>query len=190
MGEIECTFSAPKDGIRSCGDLRTEMNQVAQARLCPSSMPNYYEEAAGTKGCTASGLNVAGTAPINASMPKCKIYGTADDNLKAEASCQNLKALEEMECIAPDCKKAIQSLTTSLPAVLTQTFMAPQDVVPVPRMCMDRRSYETYLTAKVPNWRSTNDPKYDMSKNLSICDIAKRFYVLKESIPGIESCAV
>lgn len=189
LGDIECTFSAPKDGIRSCGDLRTEMNQVAQARLCPTTMPNYYEDNAGNKGCTASGLNVAGTSPINAGMPKCKIYGTADENLQAEASCQNLKALEEMECISPDCKKSVQVLAASLPAILTQTFTVPQDEVPVPRMCMDKTSYERYLTAKVPNWRSSNDPKYDMSKNLSICDLAKRFYILKEVIPGLESCA-
>jgi hypothetical protein len=183
IGDIECTFSAPKKGIRTCGEIRPQLNKQLQSNLCPTSMPNYYESSAGQRGCTASGLNQAGTAPVNATMPKCPVHGDAVKNSADPASCANLRALELMECIAADCKKSVMSLSKTTPAILSQTFVVPSDEIPRPRMCMDRASYSRYLDAKNPAWKQ--DPKYDLNKNVAVCDIAKKVFIEKEVIPGV-----
>jgi hypothetical protein len=183
VGEIECTFSAPKNGIRTCGEIRAQLNKNIQSNLCPPSMPNYYESQSGQRGCTASGLNQAGTAPVNEGMPKCLIHENRDKNDTDPASCANQRALEMMECIATDCKKAVISLAAAAPAILSQTFVVPSEEVLRPRMCMDRASYSRYLDAKNSAWRS--DPKYDLDKNVGICDIAKKVYIQKMVIAGV-----
>ncbi len=183
IGEVECTFSAPKNGIRTCGEIRAQLNKELQSNLCPPSMPNYYESPSGQRGCTASGLNQAGTAPVNENMPKCLIHEDRDKNDTDPASCANQRALEMMECIATDCKKAVISLAAATPAILSQTFVVPSDEIPRPRMCMDRASYSHYLDKNNPGWRS--DPKYELNKNVGICDIAKKVYIEKKGIPGV-----
>ncbi len=183
LGDIECTFSAPKNGIRTCGEIRTELNKRIQSNLCPASMPNYYETPTGARGCTASGLNQAGTAPVNPTMPKCPVHADAIRNATDPASCQNLRDLDRFECIVPGCKKSVMSLADAMPAVLSQTFMVDGEDVPRPRMCMDGASYARYLDVRNPAWKQ--DPKYALDKNISICAVAKRVFVNKEVIPGV-----
>ena len=123
---------------------------------------------------------------MNPTMPKCPVHEDALKNQTDPESCANLRALDNFKCIAPGCKKSVISLTATMPAILSQTFVTTDDI---PRMCMDETTYSRYMDAKNPAWKS--DPKNDLAKNIAMCGVAERIFIKKEVIPGVnDACPV
>lgn len=178
-GDIVCTMSPTKGGVQSCATLEFALANDMAAKVCPPSMPNYFRNfTTGYEGCTESAITTSRDGPTNESAPKCVIYKAGDQNQIKTDSCVNMRAMELMACVTPNCKKMITSLTDGKPAVIMQTYFAGESV-PMPRMCSSRDSYERYL-------RATGKSVAGLNENPAICEVVTR--LLKEGKTLDASC--
>jgi hypothetical protein len=179
-GDVVCTMSPMKGGVESCASLEQKITAGIADRVCPPSMPNYFQNfTTGYTGCTESALTASRDAPTNESAPKCRIYKTDAENAVKTDSCANIREKELMKCISPNCTKVVQSLEAGKPAVIMQTYFAGESV-PVPRMCSSKASYERYLTAKGQGIGG-------LAQNPAICEVAAALLAAGKPIDG--TCA-
>lgn len=180
-GDIVCSMSPSKGGVESCASLELAIASDMADKVCPPSMPNYFRNfTTGYEGCTESALTVSRDAPTNESAPKCVIYKSDADNLVKTDSCTNIRAMELMKCVTPNCKKSVSILTDGKPAVIMQTYFAGESV-PMPRMCSSRESYERYLRATGKSVAGLND-------NIAICEVVARLLAEGKSLDA--TCSV
>jgi hypothetical protein len=176
-GDVVCTMSPSKGGVESCAAIEQRIQAGTSERVCPSSMPNYFENfTTGYKGCTSSELTASLDAPTNEAAPKCRIYATDAENNNKVDSCANIREMEKMPCISANCKKTVTSMEGDKPALVMQTYFAGESV-PVPRMCSSKASYVRYLTAK---GQSTGA----LEGNPAICEVVKALLDAGKPIDG------
>jgi len=81
-----------RDGIPACHTIINEYLKKQGDKFCPPSMPHYFENPAGTSGCTTSLLVPNKTAPTDPSAPMCAVYEN-DQDMTDRNSCFNQKEL-------------------------------------------------------------------------------------------------
>jgi hypothetical protein len=139
-GKKICTFGEGRNGLPNCSEIQTEYMSIVAARMCPPSMPYYYEVHGATKmrGCNSKGYKKDTYEPVE-DTNHCIIYATDTENRVKENSCLNRKLLDEMECVSPNCNKFIRKDARSGLALVMQMFNVPGETAP--RICMSRDSY-------------------------------------------------
>jgi hypothetical protein len=96
-GNPACSLSG-SGTLPSCSEYYGSYLAAKGALRCPTTMPNYYENADGS-GCT-SGLRTSdGTAP-KPGHSTCKIYSNQRDDTYKMDSCTNLKIRDNTNCFS------------------------------------------------------------------------------------------
>ena len=145
-----------------------------KASQCPSTVPSYFEDnVKKIKGCTSGPLNDTLSAPKDKIQPMCTIYSTLEENHKSLDSCSNQQEREAFPCFGTNCKKELVQTAPHTPVLVSVGFT---DASGVHRVAYTRASMERSLDATTPGWREKG---MDVSKNISVAEVAKAFYVDK-----------
>ena len=172
MGAHPCILNGNKSDMPSCVSVLQAEYQEKGSTQCPASMPSYFEDASKKKkGCTKGPLDGTMMAPKSDKQPTCVIYSTMDSNVNKVDSCMNQKELEETACFGNQCKTSLVQHESGKPVLVSISFTDPSGIH---RVAYTRKSMERSMDATKPNWR---DSGMDMSKNLSVAEVAKAFYV-------------
>lgn len=161
----------------SCATMvQKEYTEKAQT-LCPASMPTYYETREGDhvvkKACTDGPLDTSLSGPRSDRQAECVIYPSMEENQMRPDSCYLRQKLDAVACFGQDCTKQIISTGGTKPALIAVSFTDPAGIH---HTAYTQASMEAYLNATKPQWRETG---LDLSKNLSVVEVAKAFYVDK-----------
>jgi hypothetical protein len=143
-------------------------------KLCPSNLPNYFEDKSKNfKGCTSGLMNDTLTGPQRLDQPKCLIYSSFEQNYNSKDSCDNLKLLDSAQCFGNNCtKELIQPVATAPPLVA----IGFTDSSGMHRVAYTKQSMENFLNVVNPQWQNQG---IDLSKNINVAEVSKAFYVDK-----------
>lgn len=170
QGSPVCALSN-RSTVPSCTQMLQDYYNVQSKKVCPSTMPNYYENEQGVAvGCTASDLDATMTRPLVPSQPHCTIYADQGDNFAKQDSCYNQNALASAQCFGIGCTKALSPQSNVGMNLVTIEF---GDTAGHRHTCYTQDSYAAYLNKVKPNWQTT----FDISKSIKICDVAKAVFV-------------
>lgn len=174
MGEKQCTLTGTSGPIPNCATfLLQEYKQKGEQ--CPSSMPHYYENnGKKIKGCTSGSYNHTMDGPANPTDTMCRIYSTLEENITALDSCSNQKEMDEIACFGTNCVKTVTQNAPGQPVLITVIFTDPNGIQ---RSSHTRASMQRYLDHVTPDWKEKG--VMDLSKNVSITEVAKAYYVDK-----------
>ena len=139
-----CVLGLTKNGKASCRQVLQDYYKDMGAEFCPKGL-NYYEGAR-RKGCTGEPLtgDLSGPVAHNTGKPECRIYPTEEQNRNNMDSCQNMKAIEDVECRGTDCVKTLSVVPNSpVPLVLVQFT----DMNGSRHSCYTDDSYSSYKTS-------------------------------------------
>lgn len=172
IGE-QCKLSGDgTDKIPTCISLVMKLNTEVGKKVCPAALPNYYESSI-EKGCTNGPLSETLSGPLNDSQPKCIIYPTDEQNRNSLHSCFNQRSADEVICFGKDCVKELVQPNPKLPVLISVRFTDSTGMV---HSAFTRDSMEHYLSVSNPSWK---DQGIDLSKNISIAEVAKAYYIDK-----------
>lgn len=170
QGSSVCALSN-RSTMPSCTQMLQDYYNIQSGKMCPASMPNYYENEQGVAvGCTASALDATMTRPLVTTQPGCTIYANQSDNLANQGSCYNQSALAAAQCFGIDCTKTLSLQPNVGLALVTLEF---GDTEGHRHTCYTADTYSAYLNKTKPNWQKT----FDLSKSIKICDVAKAVFV-------------
>jgi len=173
MSSNICTLSGEgTQDIPSCVSLVMKSYEEKGKSVCPSSMKNYYESS-DEKGCTNGQLSKTLSGPANNSQEKCIIYNTEELNNNSINSCLNSKHLDDYKCFGKDCVKKLTQPNSKYPVLITVEFT---DNAGLRHSSYTKESYERFLFVSNPSWK---DQGIDLSKNISVAEVAKAYYVDK-----------
>ena len=142
--------------------------------LCPSSLPNYYEDKSqNIKGCISGLLNDTLTGPQNSNQPKCMIYPSFEQNNNSIDSCANQKLLDSAQCFGNNCTKSLNQPVANAPPLVVIGFT---DNMGMHRLASTKQSIENFFNVVNPNWRNQG---FDINKNIGVAEVAKAFYIDK-----------
>lgn len=154
-----CTMSPAHDGVESCLEAWNRYFMEKSKQLCPSSIPNYYEDVRvpqNPKGCSTSSILENGSSPTNAAAKQCRIYPTERENRERMDSC-----FVERERLKVKCPRLSGFSSTvenvSYSPALRSTFgsyvCTYRNAIGQMNSCNDERSYSAMMDRKNPNWR-------------------------------------
>ena len=173
MGKPLCALSN-KSSLPSCTQVLTDYYKIKSGQICPTTMPNYYENEHGIPvGCTAAPLAPTMTQPqssLSNTSPSCTIYASQSDNQANQNSCFNQQQLAATPCFGIGCTKSIQIQPSVGVGIVTVDF---GDTDGHRHTCYTSDSYAAYLNKTKPNWQST----FDLTKSIKICDVAQAVFV-------------
>jgi hypothetical protein len=132
-GTSICTLSAAYGTIKTCSDYVNSKFKLNGNKLCPSSMPKYFENDT-SKGCTS----------VDGSK-KCTIYSNDTDNNINSNSCLMEKTMENFSCPYPGGK------TTVTNGYITCSVINNKGM----QQCNDDATYIKYLNTTLPSWKTT-----------------------------------
>lgn len=174
--EKQCALSGGTEATQCATMIRKEYMEKART-VCPASMPTYYETVEGDqvvkKACTDGPLNGSLSGPRLPSQTECVVYSSMEENQVNPNSCYLQRQLDAVTCFGQDCTKQIISTGGKKPALVAVSFTDPSGLR---HTAYTKESMEAYLNATKPQWRETG---LDLSKNLSVAEVAKAFYVEK-----------
>ena len=171
MGTHPCTLNGKGTvELPQCVTLIEADFKKKAKELCPTAMPNYYEDPK-TKGCTMGDLNSTLTAPKTTTQPTCVIYRSLEDNATNKNSCANQKEMEGFPCFGKDCTKELVQTSPNTPVRVAIGFA---DSSGMHRVAYTRASMQRFLDASNPNWRNQG---IDLAKNITVAEVAKAYYV-------------
>lgn len=159
-GTTFCTKSPAYPGVKSCVDKWRDYFKDKQTSLCPSTMPNYFEnvlQKGSLKGCSAGPILTDGTLPKDGSARQCKIYASEKENRTKVDSCYVEKMRIRIRCPVVNGRSPPAAITrlwwkdNSLLAFFTCDY--PFELG-MPDKCFDRKSFEAYFDDILPNWRT------------------------------------
>ncbi len=172
-GTTFCTKSPAYMGVPNCIDAWREYFTKKSSDICPSTIPNYYEDVtnpASQKGCSAGPISSDGKMPKDTTSKQCKIYTSEEDNKTKSDSCYVEKLRAKVQCpainrISPPA--ALYPDWRDKSKYLAITCDYPFEIG-MPLQCFDRASVERYLDTVTPNWR-TNTGQVNWL-NINSCD--------------------
>lgn len=169
---IQCTLTG-SGAIPNCVQFITEDYNAKAKNVCPTSMPNYYENnGKKVKGCTSGKLNQTMDGLATVSQPSCKIYATPDRDAQALDSCFNQKEMDAFPCFGQNCKKTMAQNAENTPVQIT---VSCSDDKGIPRSGITRSSMKRFLDATMPNWKE----KMNLDTNSAIAEVVKAVYIDK-----------
>jgi len=171
-GDKQCTLTGAGTAlIPNCTKFLQE-EYKKKGEQCPPSMSSYYENnVSKKKGCTSGALNKTMDGPATTKQPTCVIYNSLDDNTNKLDSCANYKEMDEFPCFGENCTKTLTQNKADTPVLITVTFADKNGIM---HSAHTRASMKRFLDATQPNWK---DKGMDLSKNVSIAEVAKAYYV-------------
>jgi hypothetical protein len=170
-GTTFCTKSPAYPGVQGCVDKWREYFRNNGQTLCPSTMPNYFENViakGSAKGCSAGPIVPDGSVPKDGSARQCKIYASEEDNKTKADSCFVEKMSTRIRCPTVDGRSPSALLhrwwwkDNSLLAFFTCDY--PFELG-MPNQCWDRKSVEAHLQAYDPNWRTNRGYQEWLARN-------------------------
>jgi hypothetical protein len=172
-GTTFCTKSPAYLGVPNCIDAWRQYFTKKGNDICPSTMPNYYEDVtnpSSQKGCSAGPISSDGKMPTDTTRKQCKIYSSEEDNKTKLDSCYVEKQRSKVQCPAINMISPSAALYPDWrdnTRYLAITCDYPFELG-MPVQCFDRASLESYLDNAFPNWRtSTRDVNW---VNTNACD--------------------
>jgi len=173
LGDNQCTLTGPgtKD-MPNCTKVIID-NYVSKGKLiCPSSMPQYFEnKGRQIKGCTSGKLNSTLDGPLNISQPVCKIYAEDMKNYTTKDSCYIQKQLDKLQCFGANCTKSIVQPIPNAPVLITVGFT---DKLGIHHTAYSKDSLINFLNQTNPKWQESG---FDINRNIQVADVAKAYYV-------------
>jgi len=169
LGNQQCILNGngTKD-MPNCMTLLQGQYSQKGNNVCPSSMPQYFENSSNkTKGCTNGPLNQTMTGPKSSDQQTCVIYSSMEQNIKSGNSCYNYKKLDNLPS-----SQLIQPNKNGPPLVMVELT----DNMGIKHVGYTRDSLTNYLNALYPNWKEQG---MDLSKNIMVAEVAKAFYIDK-----------
>lgn len=158
-GTTFCTKSPAYLGVPNCIDAWREYFTKKGTDICPSTMPNYYEDVTNPrsqKGCSAGAISSDGKMPTDQITKQCKIYASEEDNKTKLDSCYVEKIRSKVQCpainrIAPPAElfRDWRDATRYIAITCNYPFE-----LGMPLQCFDKASVEAYLNTVTPNWRT------------------------------------
>jgi len=130
IGTLRCTLSPKsKSGLSTCANLAINEAAVAGAKLCPTTMPNYFASTdSKIRGCSQSPPSPDGTMPQNPDLPHCTLYPTpALDQVKLD-SCYNYTKNNELRNLAASCQILTPPAAPAAPTNPTGYVMSGDDI--------------------------------------------------------------
>jgi hypothetical protein len=159
-GTTFCTKSPAYPGVKACVDKWREYFKEKGDTLCPTTMPNYFEDVmkkGAVKGCSAGPIVVDGSLPKDGSARQCKVYDSEQENKTKADSCYIEKMRARIRCPVVNNQSPTALLNrmwwkdNSLFAFFTCDY--PFELG-MPDKCWDRTSIESYFDQAIPNWRT------------------------------------
>jgi hypothetical protein len=160
-GNTFCTKSPAYLGVPNCIDAWRDYFRKKGNDICPSTMPNYYEDITNTskqKGCSAGPILADGKMPSDTTAKQCKIYASEEDNRTKLDSCFVEKQRVKVQCPAVNMVSPSAKLFTDYrdpTKYLAITCDYPFEIG-MPIQCFDKASVERALDSLFPNWRSNS----------------------------------
>ena len=159
-GNTFCTKSPAYLGVPNCADAWREHFTKKGSDICPSTMPNYYEDVANPasqKGCSAGAILSDGKMPKDVTAKQCKIYTSESDNKTKLDSCYVEKLRSTVQCpainmVSPPAKLYPDYRDSTKYLAITCDY--PFEIG-MPMQCFDKPSVETALDSLNPNWRTS-----------------------------------
>lgn len=184
VGKNICTFSEGTSILPNCSAVQGEYISAAGKKLCPSTMPYYFEKSGGVKGCTSTGYLKDTYEPATSPGGKsCVIYGARVDNMLKADSCANHKLLADMKCVIKGCGKSMQE-GNGMPPMASQTFRLPDEIKP--RQCIAKESAvngANYILSDPSSGAAMREQAKtmlaDIDTSFDICENAERVLVHK-----------
>jgi hypothetical protein len=139
-------------------------------KVCPPSMPNYFQNGLGNNGCTNGPLNATLSGPASGSQPTCTDLSTLEENKAHPNSCYNQKLVDSVQCFGQDCTKTLEINPRSQTALITVSFTDPTGLR---HATITRQSAQEYIEAV----RVANPP--NLNTYIGITEVAKAVYVDK-----------
>jgi hypothetical protein len=175
LSDNQCTLNGTgTPQLPNCTSLIQKMYAVKSKQYCTASLPNYFEDRSkNTRGCMSGSLNSTMTGPKDPKQPQCNIYSSVEQNTNSKDSCFNQKLLDLAQCFGNNCTKEIVQPNASAPPLIAIGFTDPSGMH---RMAYTKQSMENFLNVINKNWQNQG---IDLSKNLSIAEVAKAYYVDK-----------
>jgi hypothetical protein len=171
-GISECSLNSNTSKKPYCVKVIMDDYKKKGESLCPSNMPNYFENLSiKSKGCTEGLLSSDLIGPRTTTQPLCKIYSSLDENLDMKDSCHNQKLLTNFKCFGNNCKKSITQPTPDVPALIHIMFSDNEGLL---RTAYPKQSYENYLNKVNPDWKNKG---INLSKNIQVAEVAKQYYI-------------
>ena len=173
-GTTFCTKSPAYPGVKICVDKWREYFRDKAISLCPTTMPNYFENVINKnalKGCSAGPIVTDGSLPKDRFARQCRIYPSEEDNRRKADSCYVEKLRTRIQCPVVNSQSPSPTLQrwswqdNSLLAFFTCNYPFEPNI---PLLCYDKSSVEKYWDMAVPNWRTT--PGYPQWLQLNSCD--------------------
>jgi len=95
-GKEVCSLSGNAGSMPSCSEYYGQYLESKGSMLCPTSMPNYFENGKGG-GCTAGKRTSDGKRPADDSN-RCVIYSSEKRDTSDINSCTNIRRMERARC--------------------------------------------------------------------------------------------
>lgn len=182
-GEQICSLSGSQ-GKPSCSEWYAAYLQETGRGRCPPTLPNYFENESGIKGCTNGPLNKQGTAPATSSSRKCMLYASMADHNEKMDSCANVKFLDEAVCFSgSNAGKTLVATERGKPPVVQCSMVDPTTKTPI--SCTTDASYARYKeTTNDRDWKTkvNNAKGDDVYRKLDFCSVAFK-YKVEKSVP-------
>ena len=182
---IVCSLSPnPPTGVDTCSEWLTKEWTKRSTRFCPSTIPNYFgpltpSASHSKEGCASGPITSDGSAPQQVGGTQCKIYEKSEDEYGRRDSCLNLKAIEMVKCPTVTAEKSILESEKGLPALLTCSFVPPNNSSPVPVVCYEAERAKLYMKTKLGgSWEAKLKEKgLALNSMLSLCGTSKNYYI-------------
>lgn len=157
-GSTVCTISPAHDDVPTCLGYWKNYYESKGKALCPSSLPNYFEDIedpSKVKGCSASLTSTNGKEPRDAQAKKCILYTNERDNLTKEDSCFLEKEKMEKTCPIVDNQRVSPQFYIQNNEV--KSYKCTYGVEPdnLPYECFDDSSYTRYVNMFNPSEKPT-----------------------------------
>jgi hypothetical protein len=173
QGKPVCALSSGHKSLPTCQSFMKTYYQEKGKQICPSSLPNYFENPSKhISGCTDGQLNSDMNGPNLPNANVCTVYNTEEENQSKKDSCFNQKRLANIQCFGKDCTKTLSYQASSKSNLVSVEFTGLDGHR---HTCYEKDSYIDYLNHSQPNWRKNMN--FDPEKNSKMCDVAKKIYV-------------
>lgn len=173
IGNNKCTLTGlGTEDMPNCTKIIYDDYKSKSISLCPSSMPQYFENKGNKiKGCISGELNSTLDGPRNVSQSMCKIYKEDIKNYTTKDSCHIQKQLDELKCFGDNCTKNIVQPIPNGPILIAVGFT---DKMGIHHTAYSRDTLINFLNQTNPTWRESG---FDIDRNIQSADVSKAFYI-------------
>lgn len=183
-----CSLSEAAEGVPPCNTYLAALLQDKGLKVCPSSMPNYYEDLEANpprKGCTSGPRTADGKGPKNSSESFCVMYTQEIDELTKPNSCTNQMLLQNTKCFSRD----VPGLQTTLipngkaPALVQCSYRDPSTTLL--RTCFSDESLTRSFDAEVANGTRTKGWRESISAEDKLLWCSKHQKVYLDKVKSV-----